>query len=167
MSCMIATKETVSKVSYYIAMLLNQGFNSFGFCADEKVFEAFKDCRNCGRYDEDMIYYSLYSLNHKAYAGRYRLPIKEDYTKDIPENPCLRYWDVLDRKVASFGDCYNHEVTQEWHYAALKGVQFVEYQLSEDATDKEEKKIALEILAKQLAVFIACHTPEYHNVKWC
>lgn len=168
MSCMIATKETVSKVSYFIAMLLNQGFNSFGFSVSEYLHQVFDDCRTCGLYDEDMIYNSLYNLNYKAYAGRYRLPIKEDYSDEFPKNPSLRYWDVLERKMEAVGEngrwC---EVVQEWHYAAFMGVQFLCYQMNEDITRNEHKVKALEELATRLSIFITCHTPEYHKLHWC
>lgn len=165
MSCMIATKETVSKVAYLIAMLLNQGFNSFGFTPSEYLRQAFKDCQKCGLYDEDMIYNSLYNLNYKAYSGRYHQPQKDDYMDEFPKNPELRYWDVLERKVEQFENgC--HEVVQDWHYAAFQGVQFLWYQMEEDATDKEPKVKALEELATRLAIFITCHTPEYINLKW-
>jgi len=166
MSCMIATKETVSKVSYFIAMLLNQGYDSFGFSAEESLHEAFEDCRRCGYYEEDLIYDALYRLNYKAYNNRYRIP-QEEHSEEIPKNPSLRYWEVLDRKVESFGCCNNHEVVQDWHYKALKGVQFLHYQMAEDATYKEPKVIALDELAQRLAVFIATHTPIYHILEWC
>lgn len=166
MSCMIINSETVSKVSYFIAMLLNQGFNSFGFCANKSLYEAFEDCRVGNLYDEDRIYLALYALNHKAYNGRYRLPMKENYEDEIPRNPGLRYWEVLERKVENFGG-HCEEVVQNWHYAALKGVSRLYYQLLEDATEEDAKTVAMGQLEQRLALFIATHTPEYHKLPWC
>lgn len=167
MSTQIATANNVSKVACFVATLLNQGFNSFGFSAAESWYEAFKDCRRCNLYDEDLIYQALYNLNYKAYDGRYRHPIKDDYTKDFPKNPDVRFWNELTRKVECFGEYNCQEVVQPWHYQALKGMQYLHYQLDGDYTEKEPKVVALGAMIQRLAMFIACHTPVYHTIDWC
>ena len=167
MSCMIVAADTVSKVSCFIARLLNQGFNSFGFSADELCHMAFKDCMNCGRYNEEMIYRSLFGLNYKAYESRYCPPAREDYSEEIPDNPNLRFWEELTRKMDPIGNGMMCEVVQNWHYEAYKGVEHLHYQLDEDINRNDVKVEALDRIMKTLAQFIVCHAPAYYASSVC
>ena len=163
MSCMIASKEKVSKTASFIAALLNHGFNGFGFYADEETMRAFKDCKTSWGYCESKIYNALYELNFLAYNTRYKVEGSPD---DIPANPLLYFWKEIDRKIEVING-NSQEVVQEWHYEALQALNFIRYQLEEDVTAGNEKTKALHRLALMLAMFIATHTVTYHKCDTC
>lgn len=164
MSCMSVVPEKVSKTASFIAGLLNEGFNSFGFSANRDLYDAFADCKTSWRYNEKKIYEALYTLIYKAYNGRYM--ITSDVSDTIPGNPLLDFWKSQKRKIDVIEND-SVEVVQEWHYEALKTLNFIVYQLSEDMTANDDKTVALNELASLLAMFIATHSPIYHQYNWC
>lgn len=162
MSCIIAKPETVAAIAEYIASLLNAGYNFHKMEAPREVAEAFSVCTNSrGGYEPEKIYNLLSALNRLAYAGRYKrtedgngvdLDTFPEYKRNIKYRPC--------------GWSNGHATVEGWHYEMLKRLQFLSYQLDEDATYKLKETKALSTLAARLAVFIATSSDVYASIKW-
>jgi hypothetical protein len=161
MSCLIAEKETVSKVSNFISRFLNQGFNSFGFAPTKAVFDGFNDCTICGFYNSDLIYKKLYELNFAAYNGRY-LEGQEEKPEEIEIFYKNQNIDIWENRVYKNG----FENVQPWHFEIYKHIQFLHYQLCEDATQEHATRKALQELEIILARFIVSTTAEYNAIQW-
>lgn len=157
MSCFIVSDETLSKIGNFIARLLNQGYNSFGFEVGREVFFAFEDCIIDGFCNSNRVYEELYKLNVKAYNGRYKEENIEEL--EIPKNPNIDIWEHMKVK-NSFA------IAQRWHYEMLKKLKCLHYQLEEDATYEDVKTKALEKIINTLAIFIATHNEIYDGISW-
>lgn len=151
MSCMICKDESISKISNFIARLLNQGFNSFGFSASQKIFNAFDNCVVGGFYNSNRIYNELYTLNYIAYNERYNIQGEEI---EISKNPDIDIWEPM------------QQFAQHWHVEILKNIQCLEYQLTEKATENEPKTKALQELVNILALYIATNNNIYNGIDW-
>lgn len=159
MSCMMANGETISIIANFMSRLFNCGYDSFGFSAPESVFLAFGDCRDdSGVYRSSKIYESLRKLNEMAYCERYK---SEKYLPDmdIYVNPDVDIWELPVVKDNSY-------LAQPWHYRLLKCLQFLEYQLLEDAIADDPRTNALQELGICLALFVSTHNEQYNSFSW-
>lgn len=167
MSCLIQKSESVAIIASFISRLLTNGFNSFGFSASNDVFMAFRDCQGRGFYSDRMIYEKLYEANFKAYNERY---------KNLPAERMLSWEDYKETKEYEFHaiDIWKHreinidgtEIPQEWHYKLLKTIQFLEYQLVDNATEENLVYKALVSLDATLAMFIITNSEAYKKIEW-
>lgn len=72
MSCMIMNPEPLDAIANAAEMLLNCGYEYFGFDAPRSMHEVFQDCQTGYSYDAYGIYKKLYAVNIAAYNGRYK-----------------------------------------------------------------------------------------------
>jgi len=114
-----------------------------------------------------MIYEKLYEANFKAYNDRY---------KNLPAERLLSWEDYKDTKEYEFHaiDIWKQrqinidgtEIPQEWHYKLLKTIQFLEYQLADNATEENLVYKALVSLDATLAMFIITNSEAYKKIEW-
>ena len=144
----------------YIAAQLNMGFNFFGVDAPESLYRALADdCYIAGSYDEESIYRKLYSLNMRAYIGRYsRYNEPVQFVAPDAYKPHTAY------ARPEYRD--EHYVLAPWHYQMAQRLHFIVYQCSEDATVKDPLYLALKTFSHIFDGFIVRNSPEYVAHRW-
>lgn len=158
MSCMIMSPEPLAAIANATAILLDSGFEYFGFDATHRMHEAFQNCRTCGFYAAEEIYRKLYTVNAAAYNGRYR----------GRETPADEMAPVID------GSCYrihqppeyseHHHAVRPWHYCLAKLLDFWLFQTGEDTTWQDPVRVAMADFKTALFEFIVQRSDEYDNV---
>lgn len=165
MSCFIVKSETVSTLSDFLACLLNNGYNYFGFSAPESLHIELQNCRERGYYQERKIFQALSELNRYAYIGRYEeeagyIPASE-YKENAKHKPA-EYGPMNPKD--SFGG-YTVQV-QPWHYEMMNHIDCFLYQCMEEPAKRTDLFKSLEELQMIMAFFIARHNQTYTSHKW-
>lgn len=164
MSCFIMRPESIRT----LANTLESVFNAAAFVPEHTITtaavcettlcNAFADCIRCQCYDGEMIAAALYRLNTQAYGTRY----KESVDSELPPEVAGTARSLFDRAV--FVD--HMERPREWHYHLASLLDCWLYQTGEDATRKDEKRIALEEFNRSLKCMIVSHSEQYGRHRW-
>jgi hypothetical protein len=169
MSCFIMRPESIWMLANTLESVLNAAHfsgeltitTSALMCAPSCA-AAFADCKPSpileGVY-ADQIADALWRINSAAYAGRYRRDPQQE-----PLPPCVAGTgkSLYDRPV--YGD--HREQPQPWHYHLCRLLDCWLYQTDEDATRKDEKRVALQAFATALKSSLVTHSPEYNAGRW-
>lgn len=157
MSCMIMNPEPLAAVANATAILLNCGYEFFGFSASQQMHEAFRDCRRYWRYDAKEIYKKLYAVNVAAYNGCYAS--HEEPADDTAPAIDVSCYTVHQRP--EFAE--HHYAVRPWHYRLAKLLDFWLYQTNEYATYSNPIRLAMEDFKTALFAFIVRCSDEYGN----
>lgn len=165
MSCFIMNPESIRKIGYTLAAILD--VSEFGkectiatnAAESANLPKAFHQYYSRHRgYNAEGISEDLYMLNLQAYASRYERSPWEPFP-----DPISRSAYSLTR-LPVYAD--HTEAPQEWHYHLLKLLHCWLYQTEEDATIEDEKRKALEAFANALSCQIVQHSNEYSKFRW-
>jgi len=157
MSCLMLTTQAHATIANSMEHILNLGYNRFGFEAPESLRNALEKCRDkYGFYCSGYIFKQLYTLNTKAYCGRYHTP---EYIRvpDMPDVPAL----IEDRKYEN-----RHETLLPWHYKFCKLLDCLIYQCSEDATKNDPLLLSLIDFSRVYKSFLVQNTEEWQSAPW-
>lgn len=162
MSCFILHPDSIRKIGYTLAAILNADHfgNTYSFDVSAvraaKLPQIFRDTfRPAYGFDPERISEALHKLNAKAYAGRYSDPEAEPFA---PPTKGTRY---QLRPVA--GAC---GTAQEWHYHLASLLDCYLYQTAEDTTLHDPMREALDAFAAHLASGIVQHSEQYAKFRW-
>ena len=161
MSCFIMNPDSIRKIGYTLAAILNacKYRNAITFdksaCTAAKLNKLFAEYdRPLYGYDPEMISEALHRLNAKAYAGRYSDPDAEPFAP--PAN--LRY------RLRPAADAT--KTPQEWHFHLASLLDCYLYQTAEDATIDDPLRAALETFSAHLATGIVRNSERYNKYRW-
>ena len=162
MSCFIMNPDSIRRIGYTLAAILNackyRSCVSFDKTAATaaKLDRLFADCDSpLYGYDPERISEALHGLNARAYAGRYRDP---DECEFAPASTATRY-----NLRPAAGAC---NTPQEWHYHLASLLDCYLYQVAEDATYHEPLREALEAFSASLTRGIVQHSESYNKFRW-
>lgn len=157
MSCFIVKAETMAKMADYIETMYNAGFNYTGFempqTLHKYIAEKCTDAR--GNADAKKIYNELYILNYNAYKSRY---------KETEKPAWAEYKHQSFVKPNEYGN--GHYNIKQWQYQAVKHLQCIIYQSSEDGNKENELLNGLINLKNTLMAFIVMNQEEYKAADW-
>lgn len=157
MSCMIMNPEPLAAIANAAEMLLNHGYDYFGFAPSQRMYEAFQDCRPCGFYESESIYRKLYTVNVAAYNGRY----SSHETPADTEAPDIDVSCCKIHQLPEYAD--HHHAVRPWHYRLAKLLDFWLYQTAEDATWNDPTRAAMLDFQNALFEFIVQRSAEYDS----
>lgn len=161
MSCFIMNPDSIRKIGYTLADILNackyRNCWSFDKGAAKaarlpELFAAYD--RPLYGYDPEMISKALHDLNAKAYAGRYSDPEETPFADPANMKYTLRPF---------AGAC---NTPQEWHYHLASLLDCYLYQTAEDVTLTDPLREALETFAACLKYGIVQHSDLYNMFRW-
>lgn len=165
MSCFIMNPESIRKIGYTLAAILD--VSEFGkectiatnAAENANLPKAFHQYYSRHRgYNAEGISEDLYMLNLQAYASCYKQsPLGTLPRSHFPQR-------LQPARLPVYAD--HTEAPQEWHYHLLKLLHCWLYQTAEDATIKDEKWKALEAFANALSCQIVQHSNEYSKFRW-
>ena len=157
MSCFIVKAETMAKMADYIETMYNAGFNYTGFempqTLHKYIAEKCTDAR--GNANAEKIYNELYILNYNAYNSRY---------KETEKLAWAEYKHQSFVKPNEHGN--GHYNIKQWQYQAVKHLQCIIYQCSEDGNKENELLNGLINLKNTLMAFIVMNQEEYKAADW-
>ena len=167
MSCFIMRPESIWTLANTLESVLNAAHFSGELTITAAALmgtpcaAAFADCKPSpvleGFY-ADQIADVLWRINSDAYAGRYHDPQQEP----LPDYVAGTGKSLFECPV--YGD--HREQPQPWHYHLCRLLDCWLYQTSEDATRKDEKRVALQAFANALKVQLVTHSTEYNAFRW-
>lgn len=160
MSCMIMSKEPLAALANATEMLLNCGYDFFGFDAPDSLLAAAQDCRSMGFFSAGALYRKMYALNVNAYNGRYANH-EQPADDEAPDIDLSRY---VIHHPPEYAD--HHHAVQPWHYQLAKLLDFWIYQVSEDATRRDDFVVAMREFRDHLFQFIVQRSSEYDAHEW-
>lgn len=160
MSCMIMDKEPLAALANAVEALLNCGFEYFGFDAPDGLFDAAQDCRIMGFYSASALYRKMYALNVAAYNGRYS-GHERPADGEAPDVDLSRYVIHCPPEYAE-----HHHAVRPWHYRLAKLLDFWLYQVTEDATRRDDFVAAMRELRDDLFRFVVRRSGEYDRYGW-
>lgn len=162
MSCFVMNSDSIRRIGYTIAEILNACKFSSVYTFDKnaasvanlhKVFEKYES--PLSGFDPEAISKNLYMLNVKAYDGRYRKKSEFIFTEpDMKKRYNLR-------PVASAGN-----MPQEWHYHLARLIDCYLYQTEEDETNDDPMRKALETFQTHLMHGIVSNSEQYKKFRW-
>lgn len=161
MSCFIMNPDSIRKIGYTLAEILNACKYRNCYTFDKgaanaanlpKLFAAYD--RPLYGFDPEAISETLHRLNVKAYAGRYNDPDAEPFAP--PAN--VRY------NLRPLAGATN--TPQEWHYHLASLLDCYLYQTAEDATLADPIRAALETFSAHLAAGIVRNSEQYNKYRW-
>lgn len=164
MSCFIMNPDSIRRIGYTLADILNgckySGTLNLAKAAARHTIagKEFSDCIVGGSYNEELISQALHRINAQAYAGRYREPDLEQ----LPD-PAAKTRYSLHRLPLYIE---RSERPHEWHFHLMQLLDCWLYQTAEDATMKDEKRIALQAFSNALAVQMVQHSEPYNHYVW-
>jgi len=167
MSCFIMSPKSIWTLANTLESVLNAAQFSgeltitTAALLSTKCAEAFADCTPSPRlngYYADQIAAVLWRINAEAYAGRYHDPQLDP----LPDYVAGTGRSLFDRPV--YAD--HREQPKQWHYDLCRLLDCWLYQTDEDATRKDEKRLALQSFANALKCSLVTHSPEYHAGQW-
>lgn len=148
MSAWYVGTESLSMITDIISRYLVGGFNSFGFEFPREIVTLFD-----GESDK-RIFDALAGMNLNALEQRY----SKETTAEMYDGK--DYEDGHDIWKPS------EDGVQPWHYQLLKSLKCYIYQCSEGNVPDSPIYKAMEKLSISVAMFIACHQPEYKEAEW-
>lgn len=122
MSCMVMNPEPLAALANAVETRLNCDYNYWGFEAPDSLYRELADCKtSCTYYAED-IYRRLYSVNIRAYNGRYA-DHEEPADEEAPTIPqSLSMTKMQSTKTWNICQLYNSMMCMNYHsliYSAL------------------------------------------------
>lgn len=167
MSCFIMRPESIWMLANTLESVLNAAHFSGELTITAAALmgtpctAAFADCKPSpvleGFY-ADQIADVLWRINSAAYAGRYHDPQQEP----LPDYVAGTGKSLFERPV--YGD--HREQPQPWHYHLCRLLDCWLYQTNEDATCKDEKRVALSEFSRNLKCIIVQHSAQYSTRRW-
>lgn len=168
MSCFIMNAESIRKIGYTLADILDSCIynNEFSIatnaaqCSDlAKAFQIAYSVKHRVYWGE-MIAEILHRINAKAYAGRYNepdeMPFPEYPGRNTPPRSLYRRSEYAEHT----------EHPQEWHYHLAALLDCWLYQTEEDASRDCPERLAIKAFCKALSREIIQHSPEYNLHRW-
>ncbi len=163
MSCSIMKPELLAALANAVEARLSCNYSYWGFEAPDSLFHELNDCRIAHSYHSycvESIYRKLYTLNVRAYNGRYQgheEPVDEE---DAP---------VIDGSVyvVHHGPEYREHgfAARPWHYHLAMLLDYWLYQTLEDATRSDPLRLAMQDFRDRLYGFIVQNSPPYTAVR--
>lgn len=161
MSCFIMKPESIRKIGYTLAEILNACKYRNVYTFDKGAAKAANLPKLFAEYDRPLygfdpeaISETLHRLNAKAYAGRYSDPDECEF--DPPAN--VRY------NMRPLAGATN--TPQEWHYHLASLLDCYLYQTDEDTTHADPIREALETFSVRLAAGIVRNSESYQRIRW-
>lgn len=163
MSCYVMNSESIRKIGYTLADILNAcKYNGVvtldkSACAAADLEKTFRDCVSGKHqdYDPEKISKALHRLNAKAYASRYWVPDECEFA------PRGNKADYSFRPVAGANG-----IPQAWHYHLARLLDCWLYQTAEGATLRDPLRLGVKKFAACLAQQIVKHSPLYQCDLW-
>lgn len=161
MSCFVMNPDSIRKIGYTLAAILNacKYGNSYRFDKGAataanlpKLFAAYD--RPLYGFDPESISEALHRLNAKAYAGRYSDPDECEFAPPANKRYSLQ-------PITGVGS-----TPQEWHYHLASLLDCYLYQTAEDATLADPLRAALETFSAHLAAGIVRNSDYYNLHRW-
>lgn len=157
MSSYLMKPKPVSEIADFIACVLNNGFNYFGFEGNNHLVCALSQCRTSMFYSENIIYKLLSELNVKAVcANDEKVNVVWEEYKKYPPVYHPHHYDVKEE----------HFCIEHWHYELLKKLDCFLYQCDENSVINTELFIGVSKLRDTLSNFIVTNNPTYASIKW-
>lgn len=147
MSAWYVGTESLSMMTDIIRRYLVAGYNSFGFEFPSEIKTLFE-----GESDK-RIFDALAGTNLDALEQRYD---KETAAEMFDGKGYEEWHDIWEPRNG----------VRPWHYQLLKSLNCYIYQCSEGNVPDSPIYKAMEKLSISVAVFIACHQPEYEEAEW-
>lgn len=160
MSCFIMSPAPLATLADYLEAQLNMGYDFFGMEAPAELRRALDVCADhAGFMDGHEIFGQLYSLNFRAYSGRYGHENEPAEIPHIPDYRPVRGYSRPEYSAHSFH-------VAPWHYEMSKRIDCFIYQCSEDVNRDSELLAGMIALQQVLRAFIVQHIPEYLAHPW-
>ena len=160
MSCLIMDAGPLAAIANAVEMLLNCGYDYFGFDSPDSLLAAARDCRASTLYSATMLYRKLYALNIAAYNGRYSTH-EQPADDEAPDVDLSKYRVHCPPEYAD-----HHHAVRPWHFRLAKLLDFWIYQVSEDATRSDDFVVAMRDFRDCLFQFIVQRSSEYDRYGW-
>lgn len=166
MSCVVMNPEPLAAIANAVETRLNCNYDFWGFEAPDSLYRELDDCKTSCTYFSEAIYRKLYSLNVRAYNGRYNgheepedevAPTIDVNSYTVHHGP--EYQKRGDGTGTTFAVC-------QWHYQLAQLLDCWLYQTAEDATRSDPLRLAMAEFRDGLYHFIVQHSPEYINGRW-
>lgn len=161
MSCFILHPDSIRKIGYTLAEILNACKYRNYYTFDKGAAKSANLPKLLAQYDRPLYGYdpeaiseALHRLNAKAYAGRYSDPDEETFAP--PAN--MRY------NLRPLAGVTN--TPQEWHYHLASLLDCYLYQTDEDTTHADPLRQALETFSAHLAAGIVRNSEQYNKYRW-
>lgn len=161
MSCFVMNKEPLAALANAVETRLNCDYNYWGFEAPSSLYRELADCKTSCTYFAEPIYRKLYSVNVRAYNGRYAGRPAEPGDEEAPDVDVSRY-------IVHHRPEYREHgfAALPWHYHLAKLLDCWLYQTLEDATKNDPLRLAMAEFRDGLYHFIIQNSPEYTAVQW-
>lgn len=157
MSCCVLSPKHIATLARGIEKLINApGMKEYG---TQDLLRVFRDCRTEGWADENKIYKKLYALNLEVFNSRYDK--KKEVIPEIPED----IPDLLPFPRENTNEFHIYRITPK-HYQFLKLLECYYYQINEDGFEKNEIRLELKKVIRNLQNFIKDNNEEYDKAKW-
>ena len=160
MSCFVMKSEALAAIANAVETRLNCGYNYWGFEAPDSLYNALRDCKRSCTYFAEEIYRSLYAVNVQAYNGRYA----DHEEPEDEEAPAINVNDYIVHRPTEYRE--HSFAVLPWHYQLAKLIDCWLYQTAEDATYKDQLRLAMQEFRDGLYHFIVQHSPEYMDAPW-
>ena len=164
MSCMMLSSRHLAAVSEGLCFILRGAGGMYDLVAPDCVRDAFRAASDgMGFYSSEKVFEALYSLNCRAYAGRYR----QEPTGKVPDFPSDCPF-LLHRLEWTGRD---KEDARGWALDAgcsrfVKLLECLLYQVEEDATRNDPLTSALRCMLQAFRSWLLSNTPEYCSAAW-
>lgn len=166
MSCVVMNSEALAAIANAVETRLNCNYDFWGFEAPDSLYRELDDCKTSCTYFSEAIYRKLYSLNVRAYNGRYNghEELEDEVAPTIDVNSYTvhhgpEYQKRGDGTGITFAVC-------QWHYQLAQLLDCWLYQTAENATCSDPLRLAMAEFRDDLYHFIVQHSPEYINGRW-
>ena len=157
MSCVVMNPEPLAAIANAVETRLNCNYDFWGFEAPDSLYRELDDCKTSCTYFSEAIYRKLYSLNVRAYNGRYNgheepedevAPTIDVNSYTVHHGP--EYQKRGDGTGTTFAVC-------QWHYQLAQLLDCWLYQTAEDATRSDPLRLAMAEFRDGLYHFIVQH----------
>ena len=160
MSCFVMNSESLAALANAVETRLNCDYNFWGFDAPSSLYDALADCKTSCTYFAEDIYRKLYTVNVRAYNGRYA-DHEEPEDEEAPTIDGSKYVIQHPPEYREHGFA-----VRLWHFQLAKLLDCWLYQTAEDATFKAPLRLAMKEIRDNLYGFIVGNSPEYVDAPW-
>lgn len=160
MSCFVMNSESLAALANAVETRLNCDYNYWGFDAPSSLYDALADCKMSCTYFAEDIYRKLYTVNVRAYNGRYANH-EEPEDEEAPTIDGSKYVIHHPPEYREHGFA-----VRPWHFQLAKLLDCWLYQTAEDATFKDPLRLAMKEFRDNLYGFIVGNSPEYVDAPW-
>ena len=160
MSCFVMNPEPLAAIANAVETRLNCDYNYWGFSAPDSLYRELADCKTSCTYFAEDIYRKLYTVNVRAYNGRYA-DHEEPEDEEAPTIDGSKYVIHHPPEYREHGFA-----VRPWHFQLAKLLDCWLYQTAEDATFKDPLRLAMKEFRDNLYGFIVGNSPEYVDAPW-